>query len=41
MSFLALSTSTGEPMSWLAAVVVALGVVGLVVGTALRVRRRV
>lgn len=40
MAVLALSTPTGEPMSTLAAVVVALGLLGLVVGTALRVRRR-
>ncbi|MGH3915649.1 MAG: hypothetical protein ACRDTC_19915 [Pseudonocardiaceae bacterium] len=40
MSVLALSTPTGEPLSLLAAAVVALGVVGLLVGTARRVRRR-
>lgn len=40
MAVLALSTPTGEPMSVLAAAVVALGLLGLVVGTALRVRRR-
>ncbi len=40
MSVLALSMPTGEPLSLLAAAVVALGVVGLLVGTARRVRRR-
>lgn len=41
MLLLALSTPTGEPLSWMAALVVALGLIGLVVGAALRVRRRV
>jgi hypothetical protein len=41
MAVLALSTLDGEPISVLAVVVVALGLLGLVVGTALRVRRRV
>lgn len=40
MSVLALSAPPGEPMSVLAAAVVALGLLGLLVGTALRVRRR-
>ncbi|HEU0088219.1 MAG TPA: hypothetical protein VFQ77_11330 [Pseudonocardiaceae bacterium] len=40
MSVLALTMPTGEPLSWLAATVVALGVVGLLVGTVLRVKRR-
>lgn len=40
MSVLALSTPPGEPMSVLAIVVVALGLLGLLVGTALRVKRR-
>lgn len=40
MSVLALSMPTGEPLSLLAAAVVALGVLGLLVGTARRVRRR-
>ncbi|MGH3977739.1 MAG: hypothetical protein ACRDRZ_01865 [Pseudonocardiaceae bacterium] len=40
MSVLALSTPSGEPVSWVAAVVVALGLIGLVVGALLRARRR-
>jgi len=40
MSVLALMTPSGEPLSWVAATVVALGVLGLVVGTALRIGRR-
>ena len=39
MFTLALSTPTGEPLSWVAAMVVLLGLVGLGVGAALRVRR--
>ena len=40
MSVLALSTPLGEPMSVLAIAVVALGLLGLLGGTALRVKRR-
>ncbi|HEY2724001.1 MAG TPA: hypothetical protein VGI84_04885 [Pseudonocardiaceae bacterium] len=40
MYVLALSTSSGEPLSWVAATVVALGVIGLLIGTALRIRGR-
>ncbi|HEX2301666.1 MAG TPA: hypothetical protein VHH34_24700 [Pseudonocardiaceae bacterium] len=40
MSVLALSTPAGEPMSGLAVAVVALGLLGFLVGTALRVKRR-
>lgn len=40
MFVLALTTPTGEPVSMLAAGVVALGVIGLLVGTVLRIRRR-
>lgn len=40
MTVLALSTGSGEPLSWLAVVVVALGVIGLMIGTARRVRSR-
>lgn len=40
MSVLALSAPNGEPLSLLATAVVALGLIGLMVGTALRVRRR-
>jgi hypothetical protein len=39
MSVLALSTPSGEPLSWVAASVVALGLIGLLVGTALRISR--
>lgn len=39
MLILALSTPTGEPLSWVAALVVLLGLVGLGVGSALRLRR--
>jgi hypothetical protein len=40
MSALAFSTVNGEPLSWLAVVVVALGMIGLLVGAARRVRNR-
>ena len=40
MSALELTMPSGEPLSWLAAAVVALGVIGLLVGTALRIRDR-
>jgi hypothetical protein len=40
MSVLALSMPSGEPLSLLAAAVVALGVVGFTVGTARRIRSR-
>lgn len=40
MPVLALSMPPGEPMSVLAIAVVALGLLGLLVGTALRVKRR-
>lgn len=39
MTVLALATSTGQPLSWLAAVVVALGLIGFAVG-AIRARHR-
>ena len=41
MTFLALSTASGEPLSWVAVVVIALGTIGLLIGTARRVRNRV
>jgi hypothetical protein len=41
MTFLALSTVSGEPLSWVAVVVIALGTIGLLIGTARRVRNRV
>ncbi|HEV7452306.1 MAG TPA: hypothetical protein VGO16_13150 [Pseudonocardiaceae bacterium] len=40
MTVLALSTASGEPLSWLAVVVVALGMIGMMIGTARRVRNR-
>jgi hypothetical protein len=40
MGILALSTVSGEPLSWLAVVVVALGMIGLLVGAARLVRSR-
>lgn len=39
MTSLSLSTPSGEPLSWLAAVVVAVGLLGLAVGAVLRARR--
>jgi hypothetical protein len=39
MFTLALSTPTGEPLSWVAAMVVLLGLIGLGVGAALQRRR--
>ena len=41
MTVLALVTASGEPLSWLAVVVVLLGTTGLMIGTARRVRNRV
>ena len=40
MTVLALVTASGEPLSWLAVVVVLLGTTGLMIGTARRVRNR-
>ncbi|MGH4009286.1 MAG: hypothetical protein ACRDTH_14235 [Pseudonocardiaceae bacterium] len=40
MTVLALVTASGEPLSWVAVVVIALGTLGLMVGTARRVRNR-
>ncbi|MGH3753324.1 MAG: hypothetical protein ACRDRP_11610 [Pseudonocardiaceae bacterium] len=40
MGVLALSVASGEPLSWLAIVVVALGTIGLMIGAARRVRNR-
>lgn len=36
----AMTTPSGEPLSWLAATVVVLGMLGLLVGTVLRARNR-
>ncbi|MGH3816099.1 MAG: hypothetical protein ACRDUV_27235 [Pseudonocardiaceae bacterium] len=41
MTVLALLTASGEPLSWVAVVVIALGTIGLMIGTARRVRNRV
>ena len=38
MTVLAVATASGEPLSWLAVGVVVLGMIGLVIGTARRVR---
>lgn len=40
MGLLALSDPTGQSFSWIAALLVILGVVGLTVGMVLQVRRR-
>jgi hypothetical protein len=41
MAVLALVTASAEPLSWVAVGVVTLGVIGLMIGTARRVRNRV
>jgi hypothetical protein len=41
MAVLALVTASGEPLSWVAVGVVVLGAIGLMIGTARRVRNRV
>ncbi|MGH3901677.1 MAG: hypothetical protein ACRDTA_26175 [Pseudonocardiaceae bacterium] len=41
MTVLTLLTGSGEPLSWVAVVVIALGMIGLMIGTARRVRNRV
>jgi hypothetical protein len=41
MAVLALVTSSGEPLSWVAVVLVVLGTIGLLVGAARRVKNRV
>jgi hypothetical protein len=41
MAVLALVAASGEPLSWVAVVVVVLGGIGLLIGTARRVRNRV
>ncbi len=40
MTVLALVTASGEQLSWVAVVVIALGTIGLMIGTARRVRNR-
>lgn len=40
MTLLALTTPTGQPVSWIAALLVILGLIGLTVGAVVRARRR-